>query len=233
MSDENVLAKKRWTSSEMFLWKNVMKKNLLADNNNPDYKCITRFGVIATDWLETKLLSSDLDHQCRSSLAKSLGSGHYVWVGEQARLGGKTAYSMFVLNISVRAVAYYCRKFQLPAFIYGEFRDGHIHSEYWEKADVTKPLSARVNQYQKKEEMDAMITSAGFDDQSVIGERFEYAVPFSLFPAISEYIHKNISTLDAHSRTGAMNIALYGIGENAWRYRGLVYRGIKPMELIM
>ena len=76
-----------------------------------------------------------------------------------------------------------------------------------------------------------MITSAGFDDQSVIGVRFEYAVPFSLFPAISEYIHKNISTLDAHSRTGAMNIALYGIGENAWRYRGLAYRGIKPMEL--
>ena len=28
-----------------------------------------------------------------------------------------------------------------------------------------------------------------------------------------------------------MNIALYGIGENAWRYRGLAYRGIKPMEL--
>ena len=208
-----------------------MKKNLLAENNNPDYKCITRFGVIATDWLETKLLSSDLDHQCRSSLAKSLGSGHYVWVGEQARLGGKTAYSMFVLNISVRAVAYYCRKFQLPAFIYGEFRDGHIHSEYWEKVDVTKTLRARVNQYQKKEEMDAMITSAGFDDQPVIGERFEYAVPFSLFPAISEFIHKNISTLDDKSRIGAMNIALYGIGENAWRYRGLAYRGIKPMEL--
>lgn len=149
-----------------------MKKNLLAENNNPNYNCITRFGVIMADCLETELLSPDLDHPCRSSMAKSLGSGHYAWVGEQARLGGKTAYSMFVLNISVRTVAYYCRKFQLPAFIYGEFRDGHIHSEYWEKVDVTKPLSARVNQYQKKEETDAMISSAGFDDQSVIGERF-------------------------------------------------------------
>ena len=205
--------------------------NPLAENNNQCYNCVTHFGVIAADCPEATLASSDLDNQCRSSLAKSLGSGHYVWVGEQARLGGKTAYSMFVLNISVGAVASYCRKFRLPAFIYGELRGGHIHSEYWEKADATKSLCAKVNPYLKKELGDVMIPTAEPNDQSVIGERFEYIVPFSLFPAISESIIRNISTLDVRSRTGAMNIALYGFGENAWRYRGLAYRGIKPMEL--
>lgn len=32
--------------------------------------------------------------------------------------------------------------------------------------------------------------------------------------------------LDENSRAGAKNIALFGVGENAWRYRGLAYRGI-------
>ena len=74
------------------------------------------------------------------------------------------------------------------------------------------------------------IVSVGSEDQTVMGECFEYVVPFSLFPAISESILMNISTLDEHNRVGAMNIALDGTGENAWRYRGLAYRGIKPMK---
>lgn len=74
------------------------------------------------------------------------------------------------------------------------------------------------------------IVSVGSEDQTVMGECFEYVVPFSLFPAISESMLKNITTLDKHSRVGTINIALYGIGENAWCYRGLVYRGIKPMD---
>lgn len=73
---------------------------------------------------EERYSLTDIDDLCQSPLAKSLGSGHYVWIGEQASLGGKTAYSMFVLNISVWAIAYYCHKFRLPAFIYGELHGG-------------------------------------------------------------------------------------------------------------
>lgn len=139
---------------------------------------------------------------------------------------------MFVFNISIQAIAYYCRKFRLPAFIYGELSEGNVHSEYWEKVDVAKALCARIKSYRRKEMGDVTIASAGSEDQTVMGECFEYVVPFSLFPAISESMLKNISTLDEHSRAGAMNIALCGVGENAWRYRGLVYRGVKPMKLI-
>ena len=209
-----------------------MNMNPLAENIKTCGGCITRFGVIAADCLEAVSASIDFDNMCQSPLARSLGSGHYVWAGQRARIGGQAAYSMFVFNISVQAIAYYCRKFRLPAFIYGELCDGHIHSEYWEKVDATKPLRTTINQYQKKKWGDAVITSLGSEDQPVVGECFEYVVPFSLFPAISESILRNISTLDEYNRTGAMNIALYGVGENAWRYRGLAYRGVKPVELI-
>lgn len=205
----------------------------LAKNVDPSGGCITRFGVIAGDCPETVPDSIDFDKMCQSHLARGLGSGHYVWAGQRARLGRKVAYSMFVFNISIQAIAYYCRKFRLPAFIYGEICDGNIHSEYWEQVDAaTKALCVRDDSYWKKEFGNVMIGSAGSEDQTVTGECFEYAVPFSLFPAISESILMNISTLDEHSRAGAMNIALYGVGENAWRYRGLAYRGIKPVKLM-
>ena len=204
----------------------------MIGNNNSNLRCITRFGVIAADCPEAVSASIDFDNMCQSPLARSLESGHYVWTGQRACFGGKTAYSMFVFNISVQAIVYYCRKFRLPAFIYGELCDGHIHSEYWGKVDAAKPLRTTNNQYHKKDWGDAVIGSAGSEDQTVMGECFEYVVPFSLFPAISESMLKNISTLDEHSRAGAMNIALYGVGENAWRYRGLAYRGIKPVKLI-
>ena len=197
-----------------------------------NFRCITRFGVIAVDCPEAVSAPIDFDNMCQSPLAKSLGSGHYVWAGQRARLGGKTAYSMFVFNISIQSIAYYCRKFRLPAFIYGELGDGHIHSEYWGKLVVAKSLRTKINQDQKKDWGDAVIDSVGSENQTVIGESFEYVAPFSLFPAISESILMNISTLDEDSQAGAMNIALYGTGENAWRYRGLVYRGVKPMKLM-
>ncbi len=209
-----------------------MNMNPLAENINPGGGCITRFGVIATDCPAVNHALIDFDDMCQSPLAKSLESGHYVWAGQMARLGGKAAYSMFVFNISIQTIEYYCRKFRLPAFIYGELRDGNVHSEYWEKVDVAKALCARIKSYRRKEMGDVTIASAGSEDQTVMGECFEYVVPFSLFPAISESMLKNISTLDEHSRAGAMNIALCGVGENAWRYRGLVYHGIKPVKLM-
>ncbi len=212
------------------LWRNVTNMNSLAENINPGGGCITRFGVIAADCPEAVSASFDFGDMCQSPLARSLESGHYVWAGQRARIGGKTAYLMFVFNIPIQAIAYYRSKFRLSAFIYGELCDGNIHSEYWEKVDATKPLRTKINPYQKKEWGDVIITSVGSEDQTVMGECFEYAVPFSLFPAISDSILRNISTLDEHSRAGAMNIALYGVGENAWCYRGLAYRGIKPVN---
>ncbi len=204
----------------------------MIGNNNSNLRCITRFGVIAVDCPEAVSAPIDFDNMCQSPLAKSLGSGHYVWAGQRARFGGKTAYSMFVFNISIQSIAYYCRKYRLPAFIYGELSEGNVHSEYWEKMDDAKALCARIKPYRKKEMGEVKIVSVGSEDQIVKGERFEYVVPFSLFPAISESMLMNISTLDEHSRAGAMNIALCGVGENAWRYRGLVYHGIKPVKLM-
>ena len=204
----------------------------MMGNNNLILRCITRFGVIAADCPKAVSASIDYDNMCQASLAKSIGSGHYVWAGQRARIGGKTAYSMFVFNISIQSIASYCRKFRLPAFIYGELSEGNVHSEYWEKMDDAKALCARIKPYRKKEMGEVKIVSVGSEDQIVKGERFEYAVPFSLFPAISESMLMNISTLDEGCRVWAMNIALYGTGENAWRYRGLVYRGVKPVKLI-
>ena len=122
----------------------------MMGNNNSNLKCITRFGVIAADCPEAVSASIDFENMCQSPLAKSLESGHYVWAGQMARFGGKTAYSMFVFNISVQAIAYYCRTFRLPAFIYGELSERNVHSEYWEKMDDAKALCARIKTVSKK-----------------------------------------------------------------------------------
>ncbi len=78
-----------------------MNMNPLAEYINPGGGCITRFGVIAVDCPEAVSASIDFGYACQPPLAKCLESGHYVWAGQMARLGGKTAYSMFVFNISV------------------------------------------------------------------------------------------------------------------------------------
>lgn len=125
---------------------------------------------------EERYSLTDIDDLCQSPLAKSLGSGHYVWIGEQASLGGKTAYSMFVLNISVWAIAYYCHKFRLPAFIYGELRGGSVHSEYWEKVDVSKLLCTKAERYRKREECEVKVAAAEWASGEIVGKCVDISV---------------------------------------------------------
>ncbi len=206
--------------------RNIKNAQNVFVKNKSGYNGITHFGVITAENPDSEQASASDNKKYQYLLAKSLKSAHYIWVWQKEHFGGNDEHSMFVFNISVDALAYYSGKYQQTSFIYGELRENCVHSEYWEKQDSTQPYHPKFNPYVKKDECDEWIDASNEEDYSVIGKRFKYTIPFSIFSDLSESIINNLNTLNENDRRGALNIGLNGIGSNGWRYRGLLYKGI-------
>lgn len=190
------------------------------------YNGIKCFGVMTAENPDSTEAPRQQNKSFQQSLARELKSSNYVWVWQRGHFGGNDEHSMFIFNISAKALAYYSGKYQQTSFIYGELRDGVVHSEYWEKSDINEPYNPKTNPYVKKDESDTYVDASDFDDYSIIGKRFKYQIPFSIFQEVSESVCNNLSVLDEGNRKGAMRIAIEGVGQNAWRYRGLMNKGI-------
>lgn len=206
--------------------RNVQNAQNVFLKGKSGYNGITHFGVITAENPDSMQVARSDNKSYQSMLSKDLKSGHYIWVWQKGHFGGNDEHSMFVFNISRDALAYYSGKYQQTSFIYAELRNSSVHSEYWEKQDTSMPYNPKTNPYVRKDENDQWVDASNEDDYSIIGKQFKYTIPFSIFSNISESIIRNINTLDECNRKGAMNIALNGVGQNGWRYRGLAYKGI-------
>lgn len=206
--------------------RNVKNAQNVFLKNKSGYNGITHFGIITAENPDSMQAPRADNKASQSRLSKDLKSAHYIWVWQRGHFGGNDEHSMLVFNISKDALAYYSGKYQQTSFIYAELRDDYVHSEYWEKKDTAMPYNPKTNPYLKKDDSDQWVDASGDDDYSVIGKMFRYTIPFKIFSDVSESITRNINTLEECNRAGALNLALNGIGQNGWRYRGLAYKGI-------
>lgn len=100
--------------------RNINNAQNVFIKGKPGYNGITHFGVITAENPDSTKASVSDNKKYQSMLAKSLKSGHYIWVWQKGHFGGNDEHSMFVFNISVDALAYYSGKYQQTSFIYGE-----------------------------------------------------------------------------------------------------------------
>jgi hypothetical protein len=192
----------------------------------PGYNGLMRYGVITAENPDSKPLSSQENNKLLDDLKKALKSGHCLWEEQTGCFNDNIEHSLFVFNAQLSMLKYYAGKYQQTSFIYGELIDGKIHSEYWEKQDPTQPYHKKTNPYVMKDSCDKWHDASDETDYSIIGKDFKYTIPFSIFNTIEETINENLSRLDEDQREGALMLAMECIGENAWNYRGLIYRGL-------
>lgn len=190
------------------------------------YRGISHFGVLTAENPDSMELPRKENSKLLNQLKKSLKTAHYIWEEQIGHFGGNDEHSLFIFNASVQVLSYFSGKYQQTSFIYGELKDGKIHSEYWEKQDITLPYDAKKNPYVRKDACDEWHDASNDENYSVIGKNFKYTIPFSIFNDIEEQIETNLSMLNENEKKGALNIAMNGVGSNAWNYRGFVYKNL-------
>lgn len=210
---------------------NAKKRNLdnavnVFKKGRGGYNGISHFGVLTSENPNSMELPRKENGKLLSDLKKSLKSAHYIWQDQIGHFGGNDEHSLFVFNISVNVLAYYSGRYEQTSFIYGKLIDGEVHSEYWEKQNVGEPYNPKTNPYIMKDSCNEWVDASSDEDYSVIGNSFKYTIPFSIFGGVNETINQNLMTLDEENRNGALNIALNGVGNNAWNYRGIIYKNL-------
>ncbi len=195
-------------------------------NGVPGYGGLMRYGVMTAENPDPAALPGQENAALLDGLKKTLTGGHLLWEERSAFLNGKSARALFVFNARLDTLRYYALEYRQVSFIYGELKDGNIHSEYWERLDTGRQGHRKRNPYVMKDSRDERHDADGGEDRSVTGKNFVYTIPFSVFRTVGEKIDGNLSGLCESQREGALRLAMEGVGETAWNYRGLLYRGL-------
>lgn len=135
--------------------------------------------------------------------------------------------SYFLINVTPSLLSYCAGKYQQTSFIYGYIKDGKLYSEYWEKRDKDAPYDEKINPYIVKDSVEGYKKRVGADTNlSIIGNKFKYSFPFSIFESCENKILSNLKCLNEDVHGGAYRIATKGCGQNAYNYKGAIYRGL-------
>ena len=158
----------------------------------------------------------------------------YVIVPAIGRFGNDE-HPYAVINMSKDTAKYLCGKYQQTSFIYSEFADdGKVMSEYWEKKDSEQPYNSNMNPYVLKDTCEEWEDLNGAEDNfTIIGRKFKYSIPFSIFNEIDDTISENISRMISFkakhgvpmTRSGILYM-LEGVGYAPANYRKAIYKGL-------
>ena len=190
--------------------------------------------VLTAENPDSKSASQKYNKKANHSLLKDLKGGNYVIVPAIGRFGNDE-HPYAVINMSKDTAKYLCGKYQQTSFIYSEFADdGKVMSEYWEKKDSEQPYNSNMNPYVLKDTCEEWEDLNGAEDNfTIIGRKFKYSIPFSIFNEIDDTISENISRMISFkakhgvpmTRSGILYM-LEGVGYAPANYRKAIYKGL-------
>lgn len=197
---------------------NAVKSLVVFTAENPDSQEQTR----------------QFNKKARGSLLDDIKQGKYAYVPAKGKFGNNE-YPYAVFNMAVDIAKALAGKYQQTSFIYSKFADGKVYSEYWEKADITQPYSEK-NGYVLKDTCDRWEDKSGAEDNfTVVGKKFKYSIPFSIFESVSTLIYKNAikHVNEERERNAAttltedkfINMAVDCVGYSAYRWRAILTEG--------
>lgn len=144
---------------------------------------------------DSKKMPNKFNKNANHSLKKDLKDSQYTIVPCIGNFANSKENSYAVINIDRDTAAYFNGKYQQTSFVYSVFQDDDtVHSEYWEKQDVNEPYDPAANPYVIKDTCDTWIDMADAKTNfTIVGKKFKYSIPFSIFENVNNQIIDNIS----------------------------------------
>lgn len=160
------------------------------------FNAIKTIAVFTGENPNSQQATSAFNKKTNHSLLKDLKEGNYVIVPAIGKFGN-AEHPYAVLNISIDTAAILCGKYEQTSFVFSTLQDnGTIHSEYWEKANTELPYNKDTNNYVKKDETDTWEDKSDASDYyTVIGNKFKYSIPFSIFENVNRQISRNLKDI--------------------------------------
>lgn len=170
------------------------------------------------------------------SLLNTIKSGGYKYVPAIGQFYGNPEHPYVVFNMSLDTAKHLCGHFQQTSFVWSELMDdGNIHSEYWEKQDVSAPYNPRENDYVVKDECNDWLDQYDAEDGfTAVGKKFKYSIPFSIFKSLNENFGKNLKRIVESERLRGnttitenkiLNFSINRKGQSPMLYRKAIIRG--------
>lgn len=150
--------------------------------------------VLTAEKTDSIQSSNRFNKKAKHLLLKDIKNYKYAYVPAIGKFGGNIENPYAVFNMSVDVAKFLCGKYQQTSFVFTQLLDnGSIHSEYWEKEDQDSPYNGMVNDYIKKDECDEWIDMAAADDNfTIVGNKFKYQIPFSIFESVNNLFTNNM-----------------------------------------
>lgn len=175
---------------------NDIEKSFRGNLNNRGLNAIRNIAVFTAENPDSQEMPRQFNKNINKTLKNALKDAQYTIIPCRGVFYGNKERPFAVVNISKETASFYCGQFQQTSFVYSEFNNGKVYSEYWEKSDDHAPYDKKNNPYVCKDTCDTWIDQTNADDgYTIVGNKFKYSIPFSIFNEVNERIIKNIRKL--------------------------------------
>lgn len=192
------------------------------------FSAIKTIAVFTAENPNSQEMPSVFNKKANHSLKDELKSAQYKIIPCVGKFYDNPEHPYAVVNIYRSSVSAYCGKYEQTSFVYSEFKDGAVHSEYWEKNDPSKPYNKHNNPYVLKDSSDTWLDRELEDDgYTIVGNKFKYQIPFSIFNEANQHIIDNITkyliqegrVVNEENIDNEIKFGYEGIGYPAYRRR--------------
>ena len=209
---------------------NAKKRNIrnaidVYKRKRKGFNGVRTFGVLTSENPDSMKVSNKENKKRLKSLSNYLKSANYVFVKQEGHFGGNDENSYFVFNIGLDTLKYYAGLFEQTSFIFGKFDGEEVVSYYYEKEDISKPYSKRLNDYIEKDKTTSFVDASDDSDYSIIGNKFKYRLPFSIFESVSDSIFNSFNNIDRKEDINyILEFTINRVGSSPYNYRKKIYK---------
>lgn len=205
-------------------------------NGKRGFNAIKTMVVFTSENPNSQQASSQFNKKARKSLLVDIKQGGYAYVPAIGQFGN-AEHPYVVFNMSIDTAKKLNGKYQQTSFVFSELKDdGTLHSEYWEKSDSTLPYNHKTNDYVMKDESDTWTDMSEAEDYfTIVGKKFKYQIPFSIFEKTNRIISNNAIKLVEQERTRwnssitidkLIESTIYNVGYSPYLCRKALIKGI-------
>ena len=189
------------------------------NNKKGGYNAIKCFVVFTAENPDSEPATKQFNKKANHDLYNILKQNQYNVIPTQGKFGN-IEHSYIVFNIKKDVVAELCGKYQQTSFIYSYLEDDKLISEYWEKENTLLPYNNYSNPYVLKDKSDDWVDMSGADDfYTIVGDKFKYSIPFSIFEDVNVHYNKLMVNENNEDKDKIINKLIEGVGYSTYYNR--------------
>lgn len=191
-------------------------ENFFKKGNNNVVKC---FAVLTAENPNSQKQDAKLNKKDNAQLFDALKT-QYTIIPTQGKFGN-VENSFVVMNIDVDTAKFFCGKYEQTSFIFSKIdENSQLVSEYWEKQDTSADYDKVLNPYVLKDTCNDWVDMSGADDYyTIVGKRFKFSIPFSIFESYSYELSKMLAENNVTDNDKMVTMLVEGVGYGAFANR--------------